>query len=231
VVDRPGPPCEIVNAPVDAVLEAVDAGVELVVVITEHIPVYDTLRAVNYARSKGVTIIGPNSLGIVAPPVRVKLGITPNNVYQVPGKIAIVSRSGTLTYEISYWLVKAGFGINIAIGTGGDPVVGLDLAEAVLRVAEDPDVEGIVIVGEIGGDAEERVARLYGEGAIKKPVVAYVAGLTAPPEMRMGHAGAMVMMGAGDARSKIEALRAAGIPVAETPSEVPRLLAKALRRA
>jgi len=214
----------------DALLEAVDAGVELAVVITEHIPVHDTLRAVNYARARGVTVIGPNCPGLAAPSVRVKLGIMPNNVYQTPGKIAVVSRSGTLTYEISYQLVKAGFGINVAIGVGGDPIVGLDLMEATLKVASDPEVEGIVVIGEVGGDAEERLARLYAEGAVNKPLVAYVAGRTAPPGKRMGHAGAIVMLGSGDAKSKIEAFRSVGIPVAETPFEVPQLLAKLLKK-
>ena len=214
----------------DALLEAVDAGVELAVVITEHIPVHDTLRAVNYARARGVTVIGPNCPGLVAPPVRVKLGIMPNNVYQTPGKIAVVSRSGTLTYEISYQLIRAGFGINIAIGVGGDPIVGLDLMEATLKVASDPEVEGIVVIGEVGGDAEERLARLYAEGAVNKPLVAYVAGRTAPPGKRMGHAGAIVMLGSGDAKSKIEAFTSVGIPVAETPFEVPQLLAKLLKK-
>jgi succinyl-CoA synthetase alpha subunit len=215
---------------VDALMEAVDAGVELAVVITEHIPVHDTLRAVNYARARGVTVIGPNCPGIVAPPVRTKIGIMPNSIYQTPGKIAVVSRSGTLTYEISYQLVRAGFGINIAIGVGGDPIVGLDLMEATLKVAADPEVEGIVVIGEVGGDAEERLAKLYAEGAINKPMVAYVAGRTAPPGKRMGHAGAIVMLGSGDAKSKIEAFRSAGVPVAETPFEVPQLLAKLLKK-
>ncbi|MCU7786589.1 succinate--CoA ligase subunit alpha [Pyrobaculum sp. 3827-6] len=214
----------------DALMEAVDAGVELAVVITEHIPVHDTLRAVNYARSRGVTVIGPNCPGIVAPPVRTKIGIMPNSIYQTPGKIAVVSRSGTLTYEISYQLVRAGFGINIAIGVGGDPIVGLDLMEATLKVAANPEVEGVVVIGEVGGDAEERLAKLYAEGAINKPMVAYVAGRTAPPGKRMGHAGAIVMLGSGDAKSKIEAFRSAGVPVAETPFEVPQLLAKLLKK-
>ncbi len=213
---------------VDALLEAVDAGVELAVVITEHIPVHDMLRAVNYAKSRGVTVIGPNCPGVVAPPIRTKIGIMPNSVYQTPGRIAVVSRSGTLTYEISFQLVKRGFGINVAIGVGGDPVVGLDLMEATLRVAQDPDVDAIVVIGEVGGDAEERLAKLYAEGAIGKPIVAYVAGRTAPPGKRMGHAGAIVMLGSGDAGGKIRAFREAGVPVAETPFEVPKLLAEVL---
>lgn len=214
----------------DAVLEAVDAGIKLVVVITEHIPIHDALRAVEYARSMGVTVIGPNCPGVASPPFRTKLGIMPNNIYQTPGRIAVVSRSGTLTYEISYQLVKAGFGINVAIGVGGDPIVGVDLMEAALKVSKDPEVEGIVVIGEVGGDAEERLAKLYAEKAIDKPVVAYVAGRTAPPGKRMGHAGAIVMLGSGDAKSKIDAFKAVGIPVAETPFEVPQLLAKLLKR-
>lgn len=214
----------------DAVYEAVDAGIRLVVVITEHIPIHDTLRFVNYAKSRGVDVIGPNCPGIAAPPVKVKLGIMPNNIYQTPGRVGIVSRSGTLTYEISYQLVRAGFGINTAIGIGGDPIVGTDLVEAALLMAKDPDIDAIVAIGEVGGDAEERLAKLYAEGAIRKPVVGYVAGRTAPPEKRMGHAGAIVMLGSGDAKSKVEAFKAAGIEVAETPMELPKLLAKALRK-
>ncbi|MFP3212147.1 MAG: succinate--CoA ligase subunit alpha [Thermoproteus sp.] len=214
----------------EAVYEAVDAGVKLVVVITEHIPIHDTLKFVNYAKARGVNVIGPNCPGLVAPPVKVKLGIMPNNIYQVPGRIGIVSRSGTLTYEISYQLVRAGLGINTAIGVGGDPIVGTDLVEATLMMARDPDIDAIVVIGEVGGDAEERLAKLYAEGAIKKPLVGYVAGRTAPPEKRMGHAGAIVMLGSGDANGKVKALREAGIPVADTPMEVPQLVLKAIRK-
>jgi len=214
----------------EAVYEAVDAGVKLVVVITEHIPIHDTLKFVNYAKARGVNVIGPNCPGLVAPPVKVKLGIMPNNIYQVPGRIGIVSRSGTLTYEISYQLVRAGLGINTAIGVGGDPIVGTDLVEAALMMAKDPDIDAIVVIGEVGGDAEERLAKLYAEGAIKKPLVGYVAGRTAPPEKRMGHAGAIVMLGSGDANGKVKALREAGIPVADTPMEVPQLVLKAISK-
>jgi succinyl-CoA synthetase alpha subunit len=214
----------------EAVYEAVDAGVKLVVVITEHIPIHDTLKFVNYAKARGVNVIGPNCPGIVAPPVKVKLGIMPNNIYQVPGRIGIASRSGTLTYEISYQLVRAGLGINTAIGVGGDPIVGTDLVEATLMMARDPDIDAIVVIGEVGGDAEERLAKLYAEGTIKKPLVGYVAGRTAPPEKRMGHAGAIVMLGSGDANGKVKALREAGIPVADTPMEVPQLVLKVIRK-
>lgn len=233
-VERHGADASVIFVPArsaaDALLEAVDAGIRLVVVITEHIPVHDSLKAINYARSRGATVVGPNCPGVVAPPVRVKLGIMPNSIYQKPGSVAVVSRSGTLTYEISYQLVRAGFGINMAIGIGGDPVTGLDLAEAAQLVASDPEVDCVVVIGEVGGDAEERLAKLYAEGVIKKPLVAYVAGRTAPPGKRMGHAGAIVMLGSGDAAGKVEAFRRAGVPVAETPGEVPKLLAQALRR-
>ena len=214
----------------EAVYEAVDAGIKLIVVITEHIPIHETLRFVNYAKSRGAVIIGPNCPGLVAPPIRTKLGIMPNSVYQTPGRIGVVSRSGTLTYEISYQLARAGLGINTAIGVGGDPIVGTDLVEAALMMAQDPEIDAIVAIGEVGGDAEERLAKLYAEGVIKKPIVGYVAGRTAPPEKRMGHAGAIVMLGSGDANSKVKALREAGIPVADTPMEVPQLVLKALKR-
>lgn len=214
----------------EAVYEAVDAGIKLIVVITEHIPIHETLRFVNYAKSRGAVIIGPNCPGLVAPPIRTKLGIMPNSVYQTPGRIGVVSRSGTLTYEISYQLARAGLGINTAIGVGGDPIVGTDLVEATLMMAQDPEIDAIVAIGEVGGDAEERLAKLYAEGVIKKPIVGYVAGRTAPPEKRMGHAGAIVMLGSGDANSKVKALREAGIPVADTPMEVPQLVLKALKR-
>ncbi len=214
----------------EAVYEAVDAGIKLVVVITEHIPIHETLRFVNYARSRGTVVIGPNCPGLVAPPIRTKLGIMPNSVYQTPGRIGVVSRSGTLTYEISYQLARAGLGINTAIGVGGDPIVGTDLVEAVLMMANDPEIDAIVVIGEVGGDAEERLAKLYAEGSIRKPIVGYVAGRTAPPEKRMGHAGAIVMLGSGDANSKVKAFREAGIPVADTPMEVPQLVLKALKK-
>ena len=213
----------------DAVYEAVDAGIRLIVVITEHIPVHETLRFVNYARYRGATVIGPNCPGIASPLVRTKLGIMPNSVFSKPGRVGIVSRSGTLTYEIAYQLVSAGFGISVAIGVGGDPVVGLDLTEAAELLARDPDTDVIVVIGEVGGDAEERLAKLYEAGRIGKPVVAYVAGRTAPPGKRMGHAGAIIMLGSGDANSKVAALRSVGIPVADTPADVPKLVAQALR--
>ncbi len=207
----------------DAVYEAVDAGIRLVVVITEHIPVHETIRFVRYARYRGATVIGPNCPGIIAPGPRVKLGIMPGHVY-APGPVGVVSRSGTLSYEIAYHMTSRGIGQSVVIGIGGDPVPGLDLLEAVELLEGDADTRAIVIIGEIGGDAEERVAAAIAEGRVKKPVVAYIAGRTAPPGKRMGHAGAIISMGTGDAASKVKAFERVGVPVASTPSEVVKLL-------
>lgn len=211
----------------DAVFEAIDCGIELIVVITEFIPIHDTLRFVNYAKTKGVTIVGPNCPGVISPG-KSKVGIMPHVAFR-PGRVGIVSRSGTLTYEIAYLMAHEGIGQSTTIGTGGDPIVGLDLVEGVKLLDQDPETELIVMIGEIGGDLEERVAKLVGRGEISKPVVAYVAGRGAPPGKRMGHAGAMISMGAGTAEEKIRALRGAGAAVAETPSEVVKLVKKALR--
>ncbi len=212
----------------DAIIEAADAGLKLIVVITEGIPVHDSLRAIRYARSKGSYVIGPNCPGIISPG-KSKLGIMPHN-YFAPGNIGIVSRSGTLTYEIAYQLTKAGFGQSTAIGIGGDPIIGLDTVEAVKLFDEDPETDLIVVIGEIGGDAEERLAAAIKRGEVKKPVVAYVAGRTAPPGKRMGHAGAIISMGSGTAESKVKALREAGVPVADIPSQVVDLVRETLRK-
>ena len=189
----------------DAVYEAVDAGLKLVVVITEHIPVHDTMRFVNYARIKGARVVGPNGPGVISPG-KSKVGIMPGNAFR-PGKIGIVSRSGTLTYEISSALSRAGYGQSTAVGVGGDP---------------------IVLIGEIGGDIEERVAAMVAKGEITKPMVGYIVGRTAPPGKRMGHAGAIISMGTGRAEDKVRALQEAGVPVAETPSQLVSLVKKML---
>jgi len=194
----------------DAVYEAVDAGIKLVVVITEGIPVHDTMRFVNYAKSRGATIIGPNCPGLIT-----------------PGQS--MSRSGTLTYEISYMLTREGIGQSTVIGIGGDPIVGLSFTEALKLFEEDDGTEALVLIGEIGGDMEERAAEMIKRGEFTKPVVAYIAGRTAPPEKRMGHAGAIIMMGAGTYDGKVKALREAGALVAETPFDVPGLVKKALQ--
>ncbi|GBF09710.1 succinyl-CoA synthetase alpha chain [Aeropyrum pernix] len=212
----------------DAVYEAVDAGIRLVVVITEGIPVHETMRFVNYARQKGATIIGPNCPGVITPG-QAKVGIMPGHIFK-EGGVAVVSRSGTLTYEISYMLTRQGIGQSTVIGIGGDPIVGLSFTEALKLFQEDPQTEALVLIGEIGGDMEERAAEMIKKGEFTKPVIAYIAGRTAPPEKRMGHAGAIIMMGTGTYEGKVKALREAGVEVAETPFEVPELVRKALRR-
>ena len=212
----------------DAVYEAIDAGMKLVVVITEHIPVHETLKFVNYAKQKGTTIIGPNCPGIISPG-KAKVGIMPGHVFK-PGSIGMISRSGTLTYEIGYAMTKKGYGQTTVIGIGGDPVVGLTFTEAMKLFEEDPETEALVLVGEIGGDMEERAAQMIKRGEFTKPVVAFIAGRTAPPGKRMGHAGAIIMMGTGTYQGKVQALREAGVKVATTPFEIPDLLSEVLKR-
>ncbi|MCG2873477.1 MAG: succinate--CoA ligase subunit alpha [Acidilobus sp.] len=213
----------------DAVYEAVDSGMKVIVVITEHIPVHDAMAFVNYAKRKGSVIIGPNCPGIITPG-KTKVGIMPGHVF-TPGPVGIMSRSGTLTYEIGYFLTKAGLGQSTVIGVGGDPVTGLTFPEVIEMFERDPQTKAVVMIGEIGGDAEERVARMVKEGRIKKPVVAFVAGRTAPEGKRMGHAGAIIMLGTGAYKDKVAALEDAGIRVARTPYEVPKLVKEALERA
>jgi len=213
----------------DAVYEAVDSGMKVIVAITEHIPVHDAMEFVNYAKRKGSVIIGPNCPGIITPG-KTKVGIMPGHVF-TPGPVGIMSRSGTLTYEIGYFLTKAGLGQSTVIGVGGDPVTGLTFPEVIEMFERDPQTKAVVMIGEIGGDAEERVARMVKEGRIKKPVVAFVAGRTAPEGKRMGHAGAIIMLGTGAYKDKVAALEDAGIRVARTPYEVPKLVKEALERA
>ncbi|QIW24031.1 succinate--CoA ligase subunit alpha [Sulfolobus sp. S-194] len=205
----------------DAIYEAIDGGIKLVVIITEHIPVLDMLKIVRYAKAKGTRIIGPNCPGIIVPEETL-IGILPPRAFK-KGKIGIVSRSGTLTYEVAE-MVKKDYGQSTVIGIGGDPIIGTDMIEIVKMFEEDPETESIVMIGEIGGTMEERVAKMKSEGKIKKKIVAYIAGMTAPREKRMGHAGAVVYMGMGTFESKIKALTEAGIPIAKTPYEIPKLL-------
>jgi succinyl-CoA synthetase alpha subunit len=209
----------------DSVYEAIDAGIKLIVIITEHIPIHDTLRFVNYAKRRGVTIIGPNCPGVVSP-LKSKVGILPNHIYTKSGPVGIVSRSGTLTYEISYHLTQAGIGQSTVVGVGGDPIVGTDMVEVIKMFEEDPETKYIVVIGEIGGTMEERVAQYIGSGKATKPVVAYIAGRTAPPGKRMGHAGAIVSMGMGSYESKVRAFQEVNVPVARTPTEVVKLIKK-----
>ncbi len=209
----------------DAVYEALDAGIELIVDITEHVPVHDSLKFVNYCRSKGATMIGPNCPGLISPGES-KVGIMPGHIFS-KGNVGIVSRSGTLTYEIAWVLTRAGLGQSTAVGIGGDPIIGRDTVEVVEMLEMDPGTDSIVVIGEIGGDAEERLASRIKSQGLKKPIVSFIAGRQAPPGKRMGHAGAIVSMGSGTASGKIQALESVGIPVAELPSEIPSLIRKA----
>lgn len=209
----------------DAVLEEVSAGLDPVIVITEHIPVRDAIEFVNYARGRGTTIIGPNCPGIISPG-ETKVGIMPGYVY-TQGSVGVVSRSGTLTYEIAHILTMAGLGQSTVLGIGGDPVTGLDFVDVLKRFKEDDQTKAVVLVGEIGGNAEERAA-VYIKSEFDKPVVAYIAGRSAPPGKRMGHAGAIVSGTSGSAQSKIDALKAVGVSVAETPVEISKLVGDVL---
>ncbi len=206
----------------DAVYEALDSDLKLIVDITEHVPVHDSLAFVNYARSRGVTIIGPNCPGLMSPG-ECKLGIMPGQIFS-KGNVGIVSRSGTLTYEIAWVLSKAGLGQSTAVGVGGDPIVGRDTVEIIEMFEADRDTNAIVVIGEIGGDAEERLALRIKQKGMKKPIVAFIAGRQAPPGKRMGHAGAIVSMGSGTADGKIKALEEVGVKVAELPSQIPTLI-------
>ncbi|HTL40814.1 MAG TPA: succinate--CoA ligase subunit alpha [Pseudolysinimonas sp.] len=204
----------------DAMIEAIDAGIPLLVVITEGIPVQDTAEAWAYAKAKGTTrIIGPNCPGIITPGASL-VGITPNNITGT-GPIGLVSKSGTLTYQMMYELRDLGF--STAIGIGGDPIVGTTHIDALKAFQDDPDTKAIVMIGEIGGDAEERAADFI-KANVTKPVVGYVAGFTAPEGKTMGHAGAIVSGSAGTAQAKKEALEAAGVKVGKTPSETAALM-------
>ncbi len=206
----------------DAVSEAIMSGIKNIVVITEHVPVHDAIKMMALARLKGARIIGPNTPGIITPG-KCKVGIMPGNVF-TPGTIGIVSRSGTLTYEIALNLTNANLGQSTCIGIGGDPVVGLSFIDVLELFREDEHTKAVVIIGEIGGDAEEKAAEYIKRTNYPKPVVAFIAGRTAPPGKRMGHAGAIITGTSGTAESKIKAFNNAGVPVAEKPSDVPKLL-------
>jgi succinyl-CoA synthetase alpha subunit len=216
-VEEAGANCSLIFVPpafaADAVLEAVDAGVELVVAITEGIPVLDMMRVKNYMQNKPVRLIGPNCPGITTPGES-KVGIMPGNIHIPGGPIGVVSRSGTLTYEVVDQLTKQGIGQTTCLGIGGDPVNGTNFIDCLEAFEQDPETKGIVMVGEIGGDAEERAAE-YVQKHVSKPVVGFIAGLTAPPGRRMGHAGAIISGKSGTAQGKIEAMRAGGIHVCE----------------
>jgi succinyl-CoA synthetase alpha subunit len=206
----------------DAVLEAIAAGLNPVVVITEGIPVKDEIQIMEVATLKRTTVIGPNTPGIITPN-ECKLGIMPSHIFK-QGKVGLVSRSGTLTYEIAASLTAAGLGQSTCLGVGGDPVVGLSFVDVLEMFRKDPDTDAVAMIGEIGGNAEEMAANYIKDTNYPKPVAAYVAGRAAPPGKRMGHAGAIIMGKSGTAETKIEALRDAGVRVALKPSEIARLL-------
>lgn len=222
--------CIFVPAPwaKDALVEAVDAGIRLATVVTEHIPFHDMLVMYHYARSQGARIIGPNCPGIAAPG-KAKVGIIPNGVFR-PGRVGVVSRSGTLTYEIVNGIKEHGLGQSTCIGLGGDPVVGTSFVDALPLFDQDPETDLLVMVGEIGGTAEEDAAEYIGHH-FSKPVVAYIAGRSAPPGKRMGHAGAIITRGRGTAATKVAALESAGARVARFPYEIPDLVADLLSHA
>jgi succinyl-CoA synthetase alpha subunit len=207
--------------------EALNAGIKLMVIITERVPIRDELKLLQLAQSRGASIIGPNCPGLIVPSQRVKLGIMPAPSF-APGNVALFSRSGTLTYEIAGQLTSAGYGQSVAVGIGGDPINGTTPVEWMDFTQGMEDTKAVVVVGEIGGDAEERLARHVAKSGFRKPIVAYIAGRHAPREKKMGHAGAIIYGDYGTADSKIRALSGAGVKVAMTPSEVPVLLRQSL---
>ncbi len=205
----------------DAMLEAIDGGVKLVVCITEGVPVLDAVEAQNYARVKGVKVIGPNCPGLISPG-KSMVGIMPTGVFK-QGHTGVISRSGTLTYEVVYDLVESGLGISTAVGVGGDPVVGLYFEDLLQMFQDDPETDSIAMIGEIGGDAEERAAEFI-KAHVTKPVAVFISGRQAPPGKQMGHAGAIISGGSGSAEGKIKAQEAAGVPVADETRLLPDLL-------
>jgi len=215
--------CIFVPAPFapDAILEAADGGLELIVCITEGIPALDVLRVVHALRGRGVRLIGPNCPGATTPG-EAKVGIIPASVHR-PGSVGLVSRSGTLTYEVVQAMTDAGIGQSTCVGIGGDPIVGSSFTDILDLFNRDPQTEAMVLIGEIGGDEEERAAAFCAR-EVRKPMAAFIAGRTAPPGRRMGHAGAIISGGTGTAASKREALERAGIRVADSPSQIPHLL-------
>ena len=229
-VSTTGANCSVIYVPAalaqDAMYEAVDSGLPLVVCISEGVPVRDMVEIAAYLRGRHSRLVGPNCPGLISPG-QSKVGIMPGSIVK-PGKVGVVSRSGTLTYEVVWQLTRAGLGQSTCIGIGGDPIVGTRFADMLALYEQDPGTNAIVLIGEIGGTDEEDAAQLI-RRSISKPVVAFIAGQTAPPGKRMGHAGAIVSGGSGTAQEKMARLMDAGIPVAKTPSEIPGLIAAALR--
>ena len=210
-----------------AAFEAMEAGIKVVVVITEHIPVHDEMEIVSFARASGVSIIGPNTFGIVSAGT-CKIGV-PSNSFFMPGPVGIVSRSGTLTYEVTANLTALGIGQSTVVGLGGDRVVGLSFVDVLKMFEEDKQTRAAVLIGEIGGNAEEEASEFIPK--MTKPVVAYIAGKSAPPGKRMGHAGAIIERGKGTFQGKVSILKAAGVAVAELPMDVSRLIKECIKEA
>ena len=211
----------------DALYEAGDAGLKLIVCISEGVPTLDMVRVVDFLNSRGVKLIGPNCPGLISPG-KSKVGILPSHIFK-KGSVGIVSRSGTLTYEIATHIVNAGIGISTCIGVGGDPIIGLKFTDCLALFEKDKETEGVVLVGEIGGQDEEQAAEYFKKNC-QKPVVALIAGRSAPPGKRMGHAGAIITGGTGSAADKVAALESAGIKVAKEPGEVGLLIKKEIEK-
>lgn len=230
-VEKTGADTSIIFVPApfakDAMFEAADAGIKLIVCITEGVPVMDAVAAQHYIKLKGARLVGPNCPGLISPD-KSMIGILPTNIFK-KGGTGVISRSGTLTYEIVDSLTKSGFGESTAIGVGGDPVVGLYFEDMLQLFQDDPETDSIVLVGEIGGDAEERAADFIKKN-ITKPVVAFISGRQAPKGKQMGHAGAIITTGSGTAAEKIAAFEAVGVPVAKETSEIPTLIKQLMNK-
>ena len=226
-VDATGAKISVVFVPakffLEAAVEALEAGIKLLIAIPEHVPVRDSMKTIELAKKKDAIVIGPNTPGIIIPGV-MKIGIMPASPFK-PGRIAVLSRSGTLMYEVSYNLSLANFGQSVCLGIGGDPINGTPVIEAFERIRNGANIDGVVVVGEIGGDAEEMLAQHIIDTKFDKPVVAYIAGRAAPKEKRMGHAGAIIYGNYGSAESKVSMYAKANVPVAKRPAEVSMLLA------
>lgn len=229
-VDATAANCSIIFVPprfaTDAILEAADAKIPLIICITEGVPVQEMIGAYQYVQQAGCRLIGPNCPGLIAPGAA-KVGIMPGHIHKA-GNIGVISRSGTLTYEVVYQLTQAGMGQSTCVGIGGDPIIGTKYVDLLELFEADPETEAIVLIGEIGGNDEE-VAAEYIAKHVSKPVVSFISGRTAPPGKRMGHAGAIISGSSGTAEAKVEALNAAGVPVADTPAQVVGLLQDRLK--